>query len=298
MMQKVVLTAAITGAGDTIQKNENVPVTPQELADSAIKCARAGATVAHIHVRDPETGGVSHDPELYAETVRLIREADEDIVINVTSGGGGDFIPSLEHPETGGEGTWIQTPEERFKPIGDLLPEMCTLDCGSVNMGDAIYLSPASWLRKQAQMVKDAGVKPELECFDTGHVSFAKQMIEEGLIEGNPMFQFCLGIPWGAENDTETIEYLKSRIPENAHWSAFGIGKMQLPTVREVAQRGGNVRVGLEDNIYLRKGVKATNEALVEEAKRILAELDIEPLTPAEAREKFNLRNPHGKGDK
>ena len=117
---------------------------------------RAGATVAHIHVRDPETGGVSHDPELYAETVRLIREADEDIVINVTSGGGGDFIPSLEHPETGGEGTWIQTPEERFKPIGDLLPEMCTLDCGSVNMGDAIYLSPASWLRKQAQMVKDA----------------------------------------------------------------------------------------------------------------------------------------------
>ncbi|MFA0981368.1 3-keto-5-aminohexanoate cleavage protein, partial [Staphylococcus aureus] len=120
----------------------------------------------------------------------------------------------LEHPETGGEGTLIQTPEERFKPIGDLLPEMCTLDCGSVNMGYAIYLSPASLLRKQAQMVKDAGVKPELECFDTGHVSFAKQMIEEGLIDGDPMFQFCLGIPWGAENDPETIEYLKSRIPE------------------------------------------------------------------------------------
>ena len=138
-MNKVLLTAAITGAGDTIQKNENVPVTPQELADSAIKCARAGATVAHIHVRDPETGGVSHDPELYAETVRLIREAEEDIIINITSGGGGDFIPSLEHPETGGEGTWIQTPEERHKPVGDLLPEMCTLDCVSVNMCDSVY---------------------------------------------------------------------------------------------------------------------------------------------------------------
>lgn len=293
-MKKVMLTAAITGAGDTTEKNKSVPVTPQEIADSAIKCARAGATVAHIHARDPETGGISHNVEYFKEAVKLIREADEDIVINITSGGGGDFIPNLEDPYTGAKGTDMQTPEERHEAVGALLPEMCTLDCGSVNMGDTLYLSPAGWLREQAQLVKDAGVKPELECFDSGHISFANQLINEGLIEGEPMFQFCLGIPWGAENDSETIEYFKTRIPENAHWSAFGIGRMQFPTVEEAAKRGGNVRVGLEDNLYLAKGVKATNEQLVEKAVEILKGLDIEPMTAAEAREKYQLRDPKG----
>ncbi|RIN52599.1 3-keto-5-aminohexanoate cleavage protein, partial [Staphylococcus simulans] len=143
-------------------------------------------------------------------------------------------------------------------------------------------------------LVKDVGVKPELECFDSGHISFAKQLINEGLIEGTPLFQFCLGIPWGAENDPETIEYFKTRIPENADWSAFGIGRMQFPTVEEAAKRGGNVRVGLEDNLYLAKGVKASNEQLVEKAVEILKDLDIEPMTPAEAREKYKLRSPQG----
>lgn len=293
-MKKVMLTAALTGAGDTTAKNKCVPVTPQEIAKSAIKCARAGATVAHIHARDPETGGISHDVEFFKEAVRLIRVADEDIIINITSGGGGDFIPNLEDPYLAAEGSDIQTPEERHEPIGSLLPEMCTLDCGSVNMGDTVYLSPTDWLRKQAQLVKEAGVKPELECFDSGHISFAKQLISEGLIDGEPMFQFCLGIPWGAENDPETIEYFKTRIPEHAHWSAFGIGRMQFPTVEEAAKRGGNVRVGLEDNLYLAKGVKATNEQLVEKAVEILNGLDIEPMTPAEARKKYQLRDQQG----
>ncbi|MCD8915421.1 3-keto-5-aminohexanoate cleavage protein [Staphylococcus simulans] len=295
-MKKVMITAAITGAGDTTEKNKNVPVTPQEIADSAIKCARAGATVAHIHARDPETGGVSHDVELYREAVRLIREADEDIVINITAGGGGDFIPNMQNPYQAGEGSDIQTPDERHEPVGELLPEICTLDCGSVNFGDMVYISPTDWLRRQAQLIKDAGVKPELECFDSGHIRFANQLVSEGLIEGEPMYQFCLGIPWGADNDAETIEYFKTRLPENAHWSAFGIGKMQLPTVEEAAKRGGNVRVGLEDNIYLSKGVKATNEALVEKAVEILKGIDMEPMTPQEAREKYNLKQP--KGDK
>lgn len=288
------LTAAITGAGDTVKKNENVPVTPQEIADSAIRAAKAGATVAHLHVRDPETGDISHDTELFREAVRLIRESDQDVVINLTSGGGGDFIPDMDNPYQAGEGSDMQTPEERHEPIGELLPEMCTLDCGSVNFGDAVYLSPSDWLRQQAKLVKDAGVKPELECFDTGHIAFAKQLIKEDLIEGEPLFQFCLGIPWGAENDAETIEHFKTRLPENAHWSAFGIGRMQLPTVEEAAKRGGNVRVGLEDNIYLAKGVKATNESLVEKAVEILKEQGAEPMTPQEAREFYNLRNPKG----
>ncbi|MBF7024864.1 beta-keto acid cleavage family enzyme [Staphylococcus kloosii] len=293
-MNKVMLTVALTGAGDTVEKNSNVPVTPEEIADSAIKCARAGATVAHIHVRDPQTGKLSHNVEFFKKAVELIRAADEDIIINITSGGGGDFIPNLENPEVGGAGTDMQTPEQRHEPVGKLLPEMCTLDCGSVNMGDDVYLSPTNWLRKQAALVQEAGVKPELECFDTGHVSFAKQLIKEGLIDGQPLFQFCLGIPWGLENDPETIEYLKTRIPEDASWSAFGIGRLQLPTVEEAAKRGGNVRVGLEDNLYLSKGVKATNEQLVERAKEILNELNIEPMTPQEAREHYNLRDPKG----
>ncbi|VYU54943.1 3-keto-5-aminohexanoate cleavage protein [Staphylococcus simulans] len=291
-MKKVMLTAAITGAGDTTEKNKHVPVTPEEIADAAIKCARAGATVAHIHARDPETGGVSHDVELYREAVRLIREADEDIVINITAGGGGDFLPDMQNPYQAGEGSDIQTPDERHEPVGELLPEICTLDCGSVNFGDMVYISPTDWLRRQAQLIKDAGVKPELECFDSGHIRFANQLVSEGLIEGEPMYQFCLGIPWGADNDAETIEYFKTRLPENAHWSAFGIGKMQLPTVEEAAKRGGNVRVGLEDNIYLSKGVKATNEELVEKAVEILKGLDMEPMTPQEAREKYNLTQP------
>lgn len=293
-MNKVMLTVALTGAGDTVEKNSNVPVTPEEIADSAIKCAKAGATVAHIHVRDPQTGKLSHNVELFKKAVELIRAADEDIIINITSGGGGDFIPNLENPEVGGVGTDMQTPEQRHEPVGKLLPEMCTLDCGSVNMGDDVYLSPTNWLRKQAALIQKAGVKLELECFDTGHVSFAKQLIKEGLIDGQPLFQFCLGIPWGLENDPETIEYLKTRIPEDASWSAFGIGRLQLPTVEEVAKRGGNVRVGLEDNLYLSKGVKATNELLVERAKEILSELNIEPMTPQEAREYYNLRDPKG----
>ncbi|MBF7016290.1 BKACE family enzyme [Staphylococcus durrellii] len=293
-MNKVMLTVALTGAGDTVDKNSNVPVTPEEIADSAIKCAKAGATVAHIHVRDPQTGKLSHNIDFFTKVVELIRVAEEDIIINITSGGGGDFIPNLENPEMGGKGTDMQTPEQRHEPVGKLLPEMCTLDCGSVNMGDDVYLSPTNWLRKQAALIQQAGVKPELECFDTGHVSFAKQLIKEGLIDGQPLFQFCLGIPWGLENDSETIEYLKTRIPDNASWSAFGIGRLQLPTVEEAAKRGGNVRVGLEDNLYLSKGVKATNEQLVEHAKKLLSELNIEPMTPQEAREYYNLRNPKG----
>lgn len=245
-------------------------------------------------MHDPETGGISHDTELFREAIRLIRESGEDIIINITSGGGGDFIPNLQDPYTAGEGSDMQTPEERHEPIGTLLPEMCTLDCGSTNFGDMVYLSPADWLREQARLVQEAGVKPELECFDSGHIRFARQLISEGLIDGEPMFQFCLGIPWGADNDAETIEYFKTRLPENAHWSGFGIGRMQLPTVEEIAKRGGSVRVGLEDNLYISKGVKATNEALVEKAVEILKELDIEPMTPQEAREFYQLRDPKG----
>ncbi|SIS49159.1 BKACE family enzyme [Salimicrobium flavidum] len=295
MKKKIMLTAAVTGAGDTLEKNKNVPVTPKEIADSAIASAKAGATVAHVHARDPKTGGVSHNVDHYREIVDRIRESETDVIINITSGGGGDFIPSLSTPAAGGNGTDIQTPSERHQPVGELLPEMCTLDCGTVNFGNMIYMSPTDWLRDQAKLVQESGVKPELECFDTGHVRFANQLIKEGLIDDDPMFQFCLGIPWGADADVETINYMKRRLPENAHWSAFGIGRMQMPVASQTALLGGNIRVGLEDNIYLKKGVPATNEQLVEKAVHITQTQDIEIMTPAEARETYNLKIPGGK---
>lgn len=294
MNKKVLLTAAVTGAGETTKKNTHVPVTPKEIAESAIESAKAGATVAHVHARDPKTGGVSHDTEHYREIVDRIRDSETDVIINITAGGGGDFIPSLNTPAAGGDGTDIQTPEQRHEPVGELLPEMCTLDCGSVNFGNMIYLSPTDWLRDQATLIKESGVKPELECFDTGHIRFAKQLIDEGLIEGGPMVQFCLGIPWGAEADAETIMYMKNRLPDNAHWSAFGIGRMQMPVLAQTAMLGGNVRVGLEDNLYLSKGVLARNDQLVDKAIHTLDGNGFEVMTPQEAREQYGLRNLNG----
>lgn len=297
MKKKVIISCAVTGAGATTDKSPHVPVTPKEIADSAIEAAKAGATIAHIHVRDPKTGELSHDPELFREVVERVRASETDVVLNITAGGGGDWIPSKEDPTTGGEGTDIQTPEERHEPVGKFLPEICTLDCGSVNFGEQIYISPTNWLRKQARLIQQSGVKPELECFDTGQIRFAKQLINEGLVDGDPMFQFCLGIPWGADADTETMLYMRDKLPENAQWAAFGIGRMQMPMVAQSILLGGHVRVGLEDNLYLKKGVLATNGQLVEKAVSIIEDLGSEPMTPQEAREQLGLRNPHGKAE-
>src|SRR5690625_4381451 len=206
MNKNVILSCAVTGAGETAGRSEHVPVTPKEIADSAIKAAKAGATIAHIHVRDPKTGKLSHDVNLFKEVVERVRESDTDVVLNITAGGGGDWIPSPDNPAVGGEGTWMQTPEERHKPIGELLPEICTLDIGSINFGDMVYINPADWMREHAKLIKDSGVKPELECFDTGYIRMAHQLMSEGLLEDNPLFQLCLGIPWGADADAETMK--------------------------------------------------------------------------------------------
>ncbi|SDJ33904.1 3-keto-5-aminohexanoate cleavage protein [Natribacillus halophilus] len=290
MANKTIITAAVTGAGETSGKSPHVPVTPKEIADAAIESAKAGAAIAHIHVRNPKTGSLSHDVDLFREVVERIRESETDVVLNITAGGGGDFVPDLYNPTQGGAGTDIQTPKERHEPVKKLLPEICTLDCGSINFGDQVYLGPAGWLREHAVLIQQSGVKPELEIFDTGQIRLANQLIEEGLIDGHPMYQFCLGIPWGAAADAETITYMRDRIVEGVSWSAFGIGRMQLPMVAQTALLGGNVRVGLEDNLYLDKGVLGTNAQLVDKAVGILQGLSIEPMTPQETRESLNLR--------
>lgn len=292
MNKKTMITCALTGAGDTTGKNPDVPVTPKAIADSAVKAAQAGAAIVHIHVRDPETGGISHDVQLFRETVERIREADSEVIINLTSGGGGDWTPSEDDPTRGGEGTDIQTPDERLEPVKELLPDMCTIDCGSTNFGDMLYVGPTNWLREQAKKIQAWGVKPELECFDTGHVRFANQLYQEGLLDGDPLFQFCLGIPWGAAADAETLAYMKSRVPAGSKWAGFGIGRMQMPMAAQAVMQGGNVRVGLEDNLYLKKGQLATNEQLVDKAGGIIQSLGSDIMTPREARAELNLATP------
>ncbi len=290
MNTEVIISCAVTGAGDTAGKNPNVPVTPKEIADSAIEAAEAGAAIAHIHVRDPETGQGNNDPALFREVVERIRESETDVVINLTAGGGGDFFPNDDEPGVGAPGTSVQSPEERHAHVGELLPEICTLDCGSYNFADFVYLNSEGWIRRQASLIQAAGVKPEIECFELGHIRLARQLVQDGLVDTPPFFQLCLGIPWAAEANTETMHAMRDMLPENAQWCGFGVGRMQMPMAAQSVLLGGNVRVGLEDNLYLEKGVPATNGQLVDKAVGIIESLGARPVTPAEAREKLGLK--------
>ena len=288
---EVVLTCAVTGAGDTTGKNPHVPVTPGEIATAAIDAAQAGATAAHIHVRDPETGQGSRDVGLFGETVDRIRDSDTDVVINLTAGMGGDWVPSDNDPSLPGLGTDMIGPEERLAHVTELLPEICSLDCGTMNFGNGneIYISTPPYLRKMASIVQECGVKPELEVFELGQIRFAKQMIAEGIIDAPPMFQICLGIPWGAEQSVDNMKVMKDELPSDASWASFGISRMQMPMAAAAVALGGNVRVGLEDNIYLDRGVLATNAQLVTRAREIIERMGARVLSPAEARAKLGL---------
>ena len=265
MNNEVIVTCAVTGAGDTLGKHPEVPVTPEQISNAAIAAAKAGASVAHIHVRDPETGLGSRDVNLFKEVVERIRDSETDVVINLTAGMGGDWVPSEENPSMPGPGTDMIGPEERLAHVKEIHPEICSLDCGTMNFGNGneIYISPPGYLREMASMIQEWGVKPELEVFELGQIRFAKQMIKEGLINEPPMFQICLGIPWGAEQTVDSMKVMKDELPTNASWASFGIGRMQMPMAAAAVAMGGNVRVGLEDNLYLEKGVLASNDQLV-----------------------------------
>ncbi|CAI8783517.1 MULTISPECIES: beta-keto acid cleavage family enzyme [Pseudomonas] len=291
MNHDVIITCALTGAGDTTAKSPHVPVTPKQIAAAAVEAAKAGATVVHCHVRDPQTGKFSRDVALYREVMERIREADVDIIVNLTAGMGGDLeIGAGENPMEFGPNTDLVGPLTRLAHVEELLPEICTLDCGTLNFGDGdtIYVSTPAQLRAGAKRIQELGVKAELEIFDTGHLWFAKQMIKEGLLD-NPLFQLCLGIPWGAPADTTTMKAMVDNLPADAVWAGFGIGRMQMPMAAQAVLLGGNVRVGLEDNLWLDKGVLATNGQLVERAGEILSRLGARILTPAEGRAKMGL---------
>ena len=292
MNNEVIVTCAVTGAGDTLGKHPEVPVTPEQISNAAIAAAKAGASVAHIHVRDPETGLCSRDVNLFKEVVERIRDSETDIVINLTAGMGGDWVPSEENPSMPGPGTDMIGPEERLAHVKEIHPEICSLDCGTMNFGNGneIYISPPGYLREMASMIQEWGVKPELEVFELGQIRFAKQMIKEGLINEPPMFQICLGIPWGAEQTVDSMKVMKDELPTNASWASFGIGRMQMPMAAAAVAMGGNVRVGLEDNLYLEKGVLASNDQLVTRVIEIIQRMGSRVLSPKETRDKLKLK--------
>ena len=291
----VFITAAITGAGATTDKSEHVPVTPAQIAASAIEAAKAGAAIAHIHVRNPETGGPARATALYREVVERIRESDTDVIINLTAGMGGDLVlGGAEKPlPLDMRFTDMVGAEERVEHVTALLPEICTLDCGSMNFaeGDYVMTNTPSMLRAMARRVQALGVRPEIEVFDAGHLVLAKQLIAEGLIDDPVMIQLCMGIPYGAPDDPLTLMSLVHNLPPGCVVSAFSIGRHHLPYVAMAAIAGGNVRVGLEDNIYLSRGVKATNGSLVERAATILNGMNASIMSPAEVRKKLKLRS-------
>ena len=292
MNNEVIVTCAVTGAGDTLGKHPEVPVTPEQISNAAIAAAKAGASVAHIHVRDPETGLGSRDTNLFKEVVERIRDSETDVVINLTAGMGGDWVPSEENPSMPGPGTDMIGPEERLAHVKEIHPEICSLDCGTMNFGNGneIYISPPGYLREMASMIQEWGVKPELEVFELGQIRFAKQMIKEGLINEPPMFQICLGIPWGAEQTVDSMKVMKDELPTNASWASFGIGRMQMPMAAASVAMGGNVRVGLEDNLYVEKGVLASNDQLVTRVIEIIQRMGSRVLSPKETRDKLKLK--------
>ncbi|MYH70856.1 MAG: 3-keto-5-aminohexanoate cleavage protein [Gammaproteobacteria bacterium] len=289
---EVIITCAVTGAGDTVGKHPELPVTPKQIAESAIDAAKAGAAIVHCHVRDPETGKGARDVALYRETVDRIRSSGTDVVINLTAGMGGDlFIGPDEAPTQFGEDTDLVGAAERLPHVEELLPEICSLDCGSLNFGDGslVYVSTPDMLRRGAKRIRELGVKPELEIFDTGNLSFALQMLREDLLESPPLFQLCHGIPWGAPADVGVLKSQVDQLPAGANWTAFALGRYQMAFAAQAVILGGNVRVGLEDNLYLDRGVFASNAQLVERARNIVELMGAKVLGPDGARMKFGL---------
>lgn len=293
-MRPVILTCAVTGEGPFNPKHPDFPVTPAQIARSALAAARAGAAVVHLHVRDPHTGEGSREPALFRELVERIREADERVLINLSAGMGGDFCPDPADESRGGPGTDIATAEERLRHVTECMPDICTLDVVTMNAqsanarlarsGAAVYLNTTRTLRRMAEIVKRLGVKPEIEVFGPGDVRFANSLIEEGLIGTPANFQFVMGVKWGMPCSAETMLYMKSLLPPGAGWAALGLGRDQMPVVALAAVLGGHCRVGLEDNQYLSQGVFASNAQLVERAVRIIEDVGCSVASPEEAR--------------
>ncbi len=290
----VFITCAVTGSGDSTGRSNKVPVTPEEIANAAIEAANEGAAIAHIHVRDPQSGVPSRNPDLYADVVRRIKDSGVDVVLNLTAGMGGDLtLGSTENPlPPDPDGTDMIGATERLAHVAALLPEICTLDCGTMNFGEGDYVmtNTPGMLVAMAKKIQQLGVRPEIEVFDTGHLVLAKWLKSQGVIDDPVVIQLCMGIPWGAPDDISTFNSLVHNLPEDWIFSAFSIGRNQLPYAALAILAGGNIRVGLEDNIWLDKGVLASNGDLVNRAATIARAMGYNLLTPKQVRGKLNLQ--------
>ncbi len=292
MNREVFITCAVTGSGSTQDRSPHVPRSPAQIADSAIAAARAGAAVVHCHVRDPETGVPARDPALYREVTERIRESEVDVVLNLTAGMGGDLVLGpTERPLPPADGTDMAGAAERLEHVLDCRPEICTLDCGTMNFAEADYLmvNTPGMLEAMGRMITEMGVVPEIEAFDTGHLWFAKKLVDDGVLAAPALVQLCMGIPWGAPDDLNTFMAMVNNVPAGWTWSAFSIGRNEMAYVAAAVLAGGNVRVGLEDNLWLEKGVQATNEALVERAVGIVERMGARVIGPEEVRAKLGL---------
>ena len=299
MNRDVFITCAVTGSGGTQDRSPHVPRSPQQIADSAIAAAKAGAAVVHCHVRDPETGAPSRDLAYYREVTDRIRDAEIDVVLNLTAGMGGDMIfGGPDKPLPLADSTDMIGAEERVAHIAECLPEICTLDCGTMNFAEADYVmtNTPGMLTAMGRMMTELGVKPEVEAFDTGHLWYAKQLVADGVLAPDVLVQLCMGVPWGAPDDLNTFMAMVNNVPDNWHFSAFSLGRNQMAYVAAAVLAGGNVRVGLEDNLWLEKGVLATNEQLVARAKIIIENMGARVIGAEEVRQKLKLtkRAPRG----
>ncbi len=288
------ITCAVTGSGGSQDRSPHVPRSPEQIANSAIDAAKAGAAVVHCHVRDPETGAPCRRTDLFREVVERIRDSETDVVVNLTAGMGGDMVfGDVESPLPLSEaGTDMAGATERVAHVAECLPEICTLDCGTMNFAEADYVmtNTPGMLRAMGQLMTSLGVRPEIEVFETGHLWFAKQLVKEGIIEDPVMIQMCMGIPWGAPDDLNTFMSMVNNTPDNWTFSAFSIGRNEMPYAAAAMLAGGNIRVGLEDNLWLEKGVLATNAQLVEKAATIVTNMGATLMTPSEVREKMKLQ--------
>lgn len=289
MAAPTIISCAVTGNITTLQQTPYLPITPEQIANSCLEAARAGAAIVHIHVRHPD-GRPSMELAHYREVVERLRAADEDVVINLTTGPGQRFIPSEADPGVAAPGTTLMRPERRVPHVQALRPELCSLDLNTMFSGSSVVINTPANLALMAELIADAGVKPELEVFDTGDIQLGNHFIEQGRLEASSLFQIVLGVRYGAIATPETLMYLKSLLPSSAHWSAFGVGRWEFPMLAQAWLLGGHVRVGLEDNIYIEKGVLAkSNAALVAKAARIVRELGGTIATPDEARDILGL---------
>jgi len=292
MNRSVIVTCAVTGSGDSTGRSPEVPVTPAEVAASALSAAAAGAAIVHCHVRDLETGKGARTVALYEEVVERIRAENTEVIVNLTAGMGGDLnVGPDDDPMNWQAGTDLVGGLERLAHVEAIRPDICSMDCGSLNFGDdnEVYVSTPAMLRIMADKVRELGVRPELEIFDTGNLWFAETLIAEGLVDAPYWLQLCLSIPYGTPMDVGILQAMVHRLPPEAEFTSFGLGAMQMPMVAQSVMLGGHVRVGLEDNLYLERGVLATNAQLVERAVRIVELMGAAVQSPAEARKTLGL---------